>query len=76
MSEEFCRDAILECYRRASEARRIANAAATPAEKADFLEVERRWRSLAHDAVSPPKKKPQATSRHPFPHPKANEPMA
>jgi hypothetical protein len=39
---------VEECYRRAKEARRIIEAATTtPAERADFLEVERRWLSLA-----------------------------
>ena len=38
-----------EYCRRAAEARRMADAASTPAEKADFLEVEKRWRSLARN---------------------------
>jgi hypothetical protein len=39
---------IEECYRRAAEARRIAEApGVTEAEKSDLLEVERRWLSLA-----------------------------
>jgi hypothetical protein len=39
---------VQECYRRAKEARRIIEATTTtPAERADFLEVERRWLSLA-----------------------------
>jgi len=36
-----------ECYRRASEARRMALTAADSAEKKDLLEVEQRWLSLA-----------------------------
>jgi hypothetical protein len=36
-----------ECYRRAMEARRLALAAGYPAEKADLLEVEQGWLSLA-----------------------------
>ena len=41
-------NAVEECYRRASEARRMADAAGTaPDERADFLEIERRWLSLA-----------------------------
>jgi hypothetical protein len=37
-----------ECYRRAKEARRIADTLGlTSAERADLLEVERRWLSLA-----------------------------
>jgi hypothetical protein len=42
---------LLECYRRAQEARRFADTATTPAEKADFLEVERRWLSLAREVI-------------------------
>jgi hypothetical protein len=38
--------AILECYRRAAEARRMADHANPPA-KADFLAIEQRWLSLA-----------------------------
>jgi hypothetical protein len=39
---------VEECYRRAAETRRMADAnGITPAEKADLLEVERRWLSLA-----------------------------
>jgi hypothetical protein len=37
---------VAECRRLASEARRMADAASTPAEKADLLQVERRWLSL------------------------------
>jgi hypothetical protein len=48
MSESFESETVQECYRRAKEARRIAEAPETTrAEKADFLEVERRWLSLA-----------------------------
>lgn len=40
---------VEECYRRAKEARRIADTLAlTSAERADLLEVERRWLFLAH----------------------------
>jgi hypothetical protein len=42
-------DEILECYRRAEEARRMAKAAITPWETADLVEVEERWLSLARD---------------------------
>jgi hypothetical protein len=35
-------DEIVECYRRAEEARRMAKAALTPWEKADLVEVEQR----------------------------------
>jgi hypothetical protein len=44
----------LECYRRAAEARDIANNTTDPITKADFLQLERRWRSLA-DAQLPAK---------------------
>jgi hypothetical protein len=39
-------DEIVECYRRAEEARRMAKAALTPWEKADLVEVEQQWFSL------------------------------
>jgi hypothetical protein len=39
--------AILECYRRAAEARRIADRATNRPAKADFLAIEQRWLSLA-----------------------------
>jgi hypothetical protein len=39
-------DKILNCYRHAVEARQ--NAAANPSTRADFLDLERRWFSLAH----------------------------
>jgi hypothetical protein len=41
----MCKE-ILECYRRAREARRMADAA-SPFERADFLAIEQRWLSLA-----------------------------
>jgi hypothetical protein len=52
MAQESKADAIAEYYRRASEARRIAETAVDPIERADFLAIERRWLSLAgdHDA--------------------------
>jgi hypothetical protein len=40
-------DTILECYRRAAEARRIADSATNRPAKADFLAIEQRWLSLA-----------------------------
>jgi hypothetical protein len=40
-------DTILECYRRAEEARRMADAATSQFERADFLDVVQRWLSLA-----------------------------
>jgi hypothetical protein len=39
--------AILECYRRAAEARRMADRATNRPAKADFLSIEQRWLSLA-----------------------------
>lgn len=39
--------AILECYRRAAEARRMADGATNGPAKADFLAIEQRWLSLA-----------------------------
>ena len=38
---------ILECYRRAAEARRMADGATNRPAKADFLAIEQRWLSLA-----------------------------
>jgi hypothetical protein len=38
---------VAEYRRRAAEARRMAAAASTPAEKADLLQVEKRWLGLA-----------------------------
>jgi hypothetical protein len=40
---------IVECYRRAEEAGRMAKAALTPGERADLVEVEKRWLSLARN---------------------------
>ena len=48
MPQESKSDAIVECYRRAAQARRIADAAADPSERADFLAIEQRWLSLAY----------------------------
>jgi len=47
MLEEFTSAAIHDCYRRATEARRIAEAATNPDTKSDFLQFERRWLALA-----------------------------
>ena len=38
---------ILGCYRRAAEARRMADRATNRPAKADFLAIEQRWLSLA-----------------------------
>jgi hypothetical protein len=46
MSKEHKSD-ILQCYRLAAEARRMANAASDRLERADLLAVEERWLSLA-----------------------------
>jgi hypothetical protein len=40
---------IVERYRRAEEARRMAKTALTPPERADLVEVEKRWLFLARD---------------------------
>ena len=42
-------DAIREFYRRAAEARRMADSAANRPAKADFLAIEQRWLSLARN---------------------------
>jgi hypothetical protein len=39
---------IAECYRHATECRQRANRALDPATKTNFLNMERRWLSLAH----------------------------
>jgi hypothetical protein len=39
---------IRECYLLAEQSRRLAEAALTPSAKKDFLDMERRWLSLAH----------------------------
>jgi len=38
---------IRECYLHAEECKRLADAAGTEAGKADYLDMERRWLSLA-----------------------------
>jgi hypothetical protein len=47
MTKKSRSELILECYRRAAEARRIADSGTDPLTKAEFLEIERRWLSLA-----------------------------
>jgi hypothetical protein len=54
MAQESKADAIAEYYRRASEARRMAETAMDPIEREDFLTIERRWLSLARDHASDP----------------------
>ena len=47
MSQKSKSDTILEFYRLAAEAGRMADATRSPRQKADLLEVEDRWLSLA-----------------------------
>jgi hypothetical protein len=47
MLEQFRTDAIHDCLRRAEEARRTAEATSNPHARAEYLEFERRWLSLA-----------------------------
>ena len=47
MLEQFRSDAINDCYRRAAEARRTAEATSDAHTRSDFLLFERRWLSLA-----------------------------
>jgi predicted adenine nucleotide alpha hydrolase (AANH) superfamily ATPase len=47
MLEQFRSDAINDCYRRAAEARRTAEATSNPHTRAEYLEFEHRWLSLA-----------------------------
>jgi hypothetical protein len=43
MAQDFGEEPSRECYRRAADARRIADLATDPSTKADFLEIEKRW---------------------------------
>jgi hypothetical protein len=53
--------AILECYRRAAEARRMADGATNRPAKADFLAIEQRWLSLADKTVrAAPRRAPRS----------------
>ena len=60
---------VAEYRRRAAEARRMAAAASTPAEKADLLQVEKRWLGLAGndeaESGSTRKKKPHRGAQRP-----------
>jgi hypothetical protein len=47
MLAQFRSDAINDCLRRAEEARRTAEATSNPHTRAEYLEFERRWLSLA-----------------------------
>jgi hypothetical protein len=65
MAKKSRSGAILECYRRAAEARRMADRATDRSAKADFLAIEQRWLSLARsyeaETVSaPPRRAPQS----------------
>jgi hypothetical protein len=40
---------ISECYLLAEQCRRLAETALTPSAKTDFIDMERRWLSLAHN---------------------------
>jgi hypothetical protein len=50
LSQKPRSETILECYRRAADARRMANAATNLSERADLLDVEERWLTLARIA--------------------------
>jgi hypothetical protein len=57
--------AVLEFYRRAAYARRMADAATNRLAKADFLAIEKRWLSLARSSEaetirSPPRRAPRS----------------
>jgi hypothetical protein len=56
-----------ECRRKSAEARHMAKAASSAAEKADLLKVERRWLRLARDHESriraPSSRKPHRKNR-------------
>jgi hypothetical protein len=47
MRQKSKAETILECYRFAAQARHIAETATNPFERADLIEVEERWLSLA-----------------------------
>ena len=58
---------IRECYLLAEQCRRLAETALTPSAKTDFVDMERRWLSLAHnyefaerlsDSTAPPTEAP------------------
>jgi hypothetical protein len=50
MAKKRSEPTVEECYLRAAEARRIADGAADPITKAEFLEIEQRWLSLARSS--------------------------
>lgn len=47
MRQKLKAETILECYRFAAQARHMAETATNPFERADLIEVEERWLSLA-----------------------------
>ena len=54
---------ILECYRRAAEARRIADATTDWCEKFDFFQIERGWLAQAGNIRAKSSKRPPAKTR-------------
>jgi hypothetical protein len=54
LSQKPKSETILECYRRAADARRMADAATSLSERADLLDVEERWLTLARIASCSP----------------------
>jgi hypothetical protein len=61
-------DLIIACYRSAQEARRMADVAASPSEREDFISIEHRWLSLARGPAlwggsRPPETKREMSSR-------------
>jgi len=54
---------VAECRRLATEARRMADAARTPVEKADLLQVEKRWLRYEAKIRAPSPGKPHRKGR-------------
>jgi hypothetical protein len=52
MASESKSDSVVEFYLRAAEARRMAETATDPIERADFLAIEQRWLTLARESGS------------------------
>jgi hypothetical protein len=48
MPQAFKAPTLRECYRRAAQAKHLAETTADPGEKDDLLKVEQRWLELAH----------------------------
>ena len=55
--------AILECYSRAAEARRMADTTTDPSEKADLLQIEKGWLAQARYIRAQSSKRPPAKTR-------------